>query len=151
MTASGFRDLENKEIPDVGFGFTSDSIGSLYNSWGEVGRSTYYRLNTLDFMFMPCYTVLLGSLLVLTAQMSGSRSPMIDFTPISTITALCDVIETTTLRRALVLFPVLIDEREAQIGSLAQQMKWIALSLNVFLILVLGCKGLFAKKKSKLN
>mmetsp|Transcript_15007 Transcript_15007/g.19010 ORF Transcript_15007/g.19010 Transcript_15007/m.19010 type:complete len:181 (-) Transcript_15007:121-663(-) len=151
IASSGLAELENKYVPDVRFGFTSDDISSLYNSWGEVGRSVYYRINTLDFMFIPCYTLLLGSLLVRTTDMSGPPGSLIYLTPISTLTAFCDVIETGILRRALIIFPLLIDEKVAQIGSLAQQMKWISLSLNIFLILFLGCREFYNTKKSKVN
>merc|ERR1712038_1731820 len=142
--SSGLADFEVKFIPDVRFGFTNDDIHSLYESWGEFGRSIYYRINLLDLLFIPCYTLLLGSLLARTSPLMNKID--LDITLISTVTAVCDLIETVSLRRAVNIYPMLMDEKVAQIASLAQQVKWIALSLNVFMVLVFGCRGFFTKK-----
>ena len=147
LVGSGLSNMENSMVPDVRFGFTRDDLHSLYESWGVVGRSIYLRINFLDFIFIICYTLLLGSLSVITARMSRSS---LDFAPIAIVTAICDLIETLILRKAVYVFPSLISSNIAFIGSLAQQMKWVCLCINILLIVLFGFRSII-KNKSKLN
>jgi hypothetical protein len=154
LVASGLNDFEQNAAPDLGFGFTNNNLKHLYGGWGEAGRSIYLHLNLLDFVFIPCYTLLVGTLLVLAvstqAQLSGLM-PVLTVIPI--ITAIGDIIETSILRRTASIFPDLVGETAIHLGSLAQQMKWTFLGINVFLVSFLGTRGLKQKlsQKSKRN
>jgi hypothetical protein len=171
LVASGLNDFEQNAAPDLAFGFTNDYLKHLYAGWGEAGRSIYLHLTLLDFVFIPCYTLLVGTLLVLTtssqaqlsgtlsvlptsnqAKMSGSLSKLSSvLTVIPIIIAIGDIIETSILRRTASIFPDLVGETVIHVGSLAQQMKWTFVGLNIFLVSFFGTKGLKQKlsRKSK--
>jgi hypothetical protein len=66
------------------------------------------------------------------------------------IVMLCDVVETTILKRGCERFPVVVDARVLAIGSIANRMKWVlfALSLGV-LAFMLAVGNANTRKKNK--
>lgn len=146
MTAD-LNKFENNIIPDIRFGFTREDLDKIFSDWGEEGISIYLRSNFFDFMFIPCYTLLLGSLMVIASQKADI---FIDFTPLIVIAAVCDLFETAILRKAAIIFPMLTSEKIASLGSLSQQIKWVCLCTAIFFILLLGFRGRIDRgKKNK--
>mmetsp|Transcript_8770 Transcript_8770/g.11038 ORF Transcript_8770/g.11038 Transcript_8770/m.11038 type:complete len:179 (-) Transcript_8770:38-574(-) len=146
MNVSAFplNEFENNVAPDVRFGFNIETLHEIYNEWGQKGCDAYLMVNTLDFIFIQCYVLFLGSVLAMTSRWSGSRT---DFSFAIIVTAIADMVESAVLRTTVIAFPLSVDEWIVKIGSLGQQIKWIFLGFSILLILVQGFKGLAQKQK----
>ena len=126
------------DAPDVRFGFTSDDLLSVFHEWKEEERSRYLLMNSLDFLFIPCYTTLLGYAMVI-LSINSSTANVTPFTPLVIVLGICDGIENVVLRKAITNFPLSIDDEIADLGSLAQKIKWILLCFILILIITIGC------------
>ena len=125
--------------PDLWFGIEPKRLYDYFAGIGAQGRLAYLQEVNWDIMpTMPAYTILLGSLLY--RECKRANLP-IEISYIFPITMICDAVETLTCGYAAKLFPKRLKMVYLDLGSFANQTKWVSLVLGMVFLSLLFLKN----------
>jgi len=136
ITFTAYDTFNTASVPDIYFGYSSKELYAMYEAWGEEGRKVYIRLAMGDlFLFIPAYTILFGAILI---NVLGKPGFTENLAWITIFSALCDYAETSVQAFGCIIFPEHLSDVSYAVGSIANQLKWVSLSVSGALLLIAG-------------
>lgn len=132
---------------DLRYGYTADDVRYWLYKLGPEGREKYLRMVQWDiFPYIPAYTILLGSLLLMESEKTGGQYPC-ELAWAAPVIMVCDIVETSLNGYATKRFPQKISNRLVLISSVANMLKWAYFALSILLLAYLFIFNRISPKK----
>ena len=134
---------------DLRFGYTADDVLYWLYKLGPGGREEYLRMVQWDiFPYMPAYTILLGSLLLMESERVGGQYPS-ELALAAPVVMVCDAVETCLNGYATKIFPQEMSKRLVLVSSVANMLKWVCFAQCLLLLAYLFVSNRISPRKGK--
>ena len=130
---------------DLRYGYTADEVRYWLYKLGPEGREKYLQMVMWDiFPYMPAYTILLGSLLLMESERGQHPSELAWAAPFVVV---CDAVETCLNGYATKIFPQKMNKWLVLVSSVANMLKWVSFAASLLLLAYLFASNRISPKK----
>eukprot|EP00743_Colponemidia_sp_Colp-15_P007988 GILK01008651.1.p1 GENE.GILK01008651.1~~GILK01008651.1.p1 ORF type:complete len:191 (+),score=15.10 GILK01008651.1:46-618(+) len=130
-------------VPDFSLGLTAKELHTMFETYGESGRSAYYDVALFDlFPYMFGYSILLTLLLSRALRFANLRNTLFDYVCLlPSISHISDIVENVSVISLLKSHPH-VDPLSLAAFTAGVRTKWCVFAITLVLLVCLFIRGL---------